>query len=74
MNKKRFDMEECIKERKERRRSFIAKETKLTPTMRIVGVPELSRFRTRVVLNECLEGKPIEKAVERALSITDKRH
>jgi hypothetical protein len=69
-----FDMEVCLKERKERQSSFVnPREQRLKAEMRIVNVPELSRFRTRVVLNEVIEGKPLSKAIEKALAITTKK-
>lgn len=71
----RFDMEECLKERKHHDKVFENRnDARLAPAIRISGAPaDLSRFRTRVVLNEVINGTPLEKAVERALSITDKR-
>lgn len=76
MKRELFDMEACIAERKTRRPAIASHtESKLGATIHIAGAPtDLSKFRTRVVLNECISGKPLEKAVERAMSITDKRH
>jgi hypothetical protein len=70
-----FDMEACIKERKDSKHEFINKrDVKLHAILKIAGAPqELSRFQTRVVLNEVATGKPLDKALTRALSIVDKR-
>lgn len=70
-----FDMEACLKERKNSSHEFINKrDMKLHAIIKIAGAPqELSRFQTRVVLNEVATGKPLEKALTRALSIVDKR-
>ena len=69
-----FDLQECLEERKEKRTDFINhRDEKLRATIRIAGAPELSRFRVRVVLNDCIEGRPLEEAVKRALAIVDKK-
>ena len=75
MKTQRFDMEQCLKERKGSDRKFTnSRDTKLGASIHISGAPDnLSKFRTRVVLNECLTGKPLQKALDRALSIVDKR-
>lgn len=70
-----FDMEACVAERKTRRPASTSHtESKLGATIHIAGAPtDLSKFRTRVVLNEYISGSPLEKAVERAMSISDKK-
>ena len=73
----KFDMDACIKERKEADRA--GKHFKHTEGFRIPNkpkvsvAPELSSFGTRVVLNEVLNGKPVQKAVERAISLSSKK-
>ena len=72
-NRLLFNMEECLKERstvRSMRPSFVKP---LTASIAISGVDNLSRFRTRVVLNEVLDGESKELAVKKALSIHSKK-
>lgn len=75
MHRQLFDMQECLKEKKERKGNFENhRDVKLKTPIRIAGLnQQLSRFRTRVVLNDCIEGRPLEAALKRALAITDKK-
>ena len=69
----RFDMAVCKKEKASSVGFGGSRNEKLGASIRIVGAPELSRFRTRVVMNEVLEGAPMEMAVNRALAITSRK-
>lgn len=72
-NRQLFDMEACIKEKKLSKETFRPRDFSLKSTIRVSGAPELSRFRTRVVLNDTLSGASLDSAVKKALSLKSKQ-
>lgn len=75
MRTEKFDMEACLKE-KSRHHSIEAKPERdfhLSACIRISGAESLSKFGTRVVLNEVLHGKTKEAAISKALELQAKK-
>ena len=73
MRTEKFDMEACLKEKKFHSEQKKERDFHLSACIRISGTENLSKFGTRVVLNEVLRGKSKDAAVSKALELQAKK-
>lgn len=67
-------MQECLQERKHRGLITVNNSAALRAHIHIAGAPDgISKFRTRVVMNEVLQGASLGQAIDKALSISSKK-